>query len=306
LQKHSSHQTDDIGKQILAASLPRNWVRNEHFSDYGKDFHVELCDLDDELTGESIYVQLKSTALQKHNKDRSMATYSLESKHACYYSKVKDLPVFLILIDITTRVGYYLFLQKWLDENQGWKRKRNVSVGVPTKNLLSDSITLTTAINEAKDWLHSRHPKSIQNAVSSETGPLIALDSRFSVRTIVEGDRVVHQLKATSDVKVTLSTQDRIAAEKLRRFMDFGDTVEFDPKELMVTGSDLIARLQEKGCKMESNGFEATLLLIANDKIDGAIYNSPSFPCLISGGTLRSKVKTTNMSVSGRFKRGHS
>lgn len=293
MQKHTTHQIDCRGKIILKDTLPVTWSVNELPSDYGKDFHIELGESDGEMTGESLYVQLKSSVGHKFNVDRSEATFSLKSMHARYFAKVKDLPVFLVLIDVSTKVGYYLFLQRWLNENQNWKRKKTVFVGVPTKNVLSEAADLTNAINEAKVWLQSRHPKSIRDAVSSETGPLTALDSRFSVRTVVEGNRVVHQLKANSDVRVTLSAQDRIAAEKLRRFLDLGDTVEFDPKELVATGSDLIAKLQEQGCKMESNGFEATLLLKANDKIDGAIYNSPSFPCLISGGVLRSKVKTT-------------
>jgi len=294
LQKHSTHQTDDLGKQILAATLPLNWVRNEHFTDYGKDFHVELCGVDGELTGESIYIQLKSTVSQKHNKDKSLATYALESKHARYYSKIKDLPVFLVLIDVTSRIGYHLFMQKWLDENQGWKRKRSISVGVPTKNLLSESVALTTAIQDAKKWLQARHPQSIQNAVESQVGSIIALDPRFSIRTTVEGKKVTHQLQALSNIEVKMAANDATAAEKLRRFSDFGDTVEFSPMELAVSGSDLIAMIQEHGCTIESKGIEASLLLVAKDKFDGAIYNSPSFACAVTGGTMKSIVKTTN------------
>ena len=247
MQKHSTHQIDCRGKLILQDTLPVTWSVNEQNSDYGKDFHIELGESDGEMTGDSLYVQLKSSVGHKFNFDRSEATFTLKSMHARYFAKVKDLPIFLVLIDVSSKVGYYLFLQGWLNDNQSWKRKKTVFVGVPTKNVLSESAALTIAIREAKDWLNSRHPKSIRDAVTSETGPLTALDSRFSVRTIVEGDRVVHQLKATSDFKVTLSAQDRIAAEKLRRFMDFGDAVEFDSKELVATGSDLIAKLQELG-----------------------------------------------------------
>lgn len=184
-------------------------------------------------------------------------------------------------------------MQKWLDENQGWKRTRSISVGVPTRNLLSDSIALTTAIRDAKEWLQIRQPQSIQNAIESQIGSILALDPRFRVRTVVDGKKVVHQLKTLSNVEVKLAANDAIAAEKLRRFSEFGDTVNFGPTELAVTGSDLIAMLQDLGCTFESKGVEAFLSLVAKDKIDGAIYNSPSFSCAVTGGTMKSTVKTT-------------
>ncbi len=45
---------------------------------------------------------------------------------------------------------------------------------------------------------------------------------------------------------------------------------------------------------MEASGFEAALSLVAKDKIDGAFYNSPSFACAVTGGTMKSIVKTSN------------
>ena len=68
-QKHSTHQIDCRGKLILQGTLPVEWSVNEQHSDYGIDFHIVLGESDGEQTGESLYVQLKSSVAPPDQSD---------------------------------------------------------------------------------------------------------------------------------------------------------------------------------------------------------------------------------------------
>ncbi len=59
MNKHRTHQIDDLAQRFLRDALPPTWVPNEQHRDYGKDYLVEIGEDNGDLTGSSFYVQLK-------------------------------------------------------------------------------------------------------------------------------------------------------------------------------------------------------------------------------------------------------
>src|SRR5258707_530073 len=107
MQKHPAHQTDDLAQRILRDALPPSWVVNEQGKDYGKDYLVEIGEDNGDLTGSSFYVQLKGHEHAELSADGTLVKQSLESKHASYYfDKVKDLPVFLVVVDVAKKKAW--------------------------------------------------------------------------------------------------------------------------------------------------------------------------------------------------------
>ena len=106
MNKHRTHQIDDLAQRVFHNALPPTWVSNEHTNDYGKDFHVEIGDHNGDLTGNSFYVQLKGQERVVSTSDGHSVKYSLETKYAIYYlDQIKDLPVFLVMVDVEKKQG---------------------------------------------------------------------------------------------------------------------------------------------------------------------------------------------------------
>jgi hypothetical protein len=57
MKKPKQHQIDTRAKKTFEDLIPDAWNVNEHFNDYGKDYHVELGD-SGILTGEGCFIQL--------------------------------------------------------------------------------------------------------------------------------------------------------------------------------------------------------------------------------------------------------
>src|SRR4051812_30768879 len=106
MKKPRTHQIDVLAQQFLMGATPPTWTYNEQANDYGKDYLGEIGDDDDdgEQTGLNFFVQLKGKEKAEFTADGSHVKFSLEKKHAAYYlDKVKDLPVFLVVVDVNAK-----------------------------------------------------------------------------------------------------------------------------------------------------------------------------------------------------------
>jgi hypothetical protein len=166
MQKPTSHQIDEKAQIVLKDTLPPAWVINDQRKDYAKDFLVEISDVNENLTGESFIVQLKGQLKSRIISKGSLVTFSLKSKYATYYlDKVKDLPVFLVIVDINKKVGWWLFLQPVLQANQNWRHNKSISVRLPVENELINSKRLEDAVLAAKKWMRLQYPTSIEESI---------------------------------------------------------------------------------------------------------------------------------------------
>ena len=166
MKKPLSHQIDDAARAIFDDLRPKTWVANEHRHDYGKDYLVEMGEANGNLTGESFYVQLKGQVRVSFNSSGKLAKFSLRTKHAAYYlDKVKDLPVFLVVVDVTKKRGWWVHLQPILDGESLWRRRNSVTIDLPASNELADVGKLREAVEVAKRWMRIRHRLAVGEGI---------------------------------------------------------------------------------------------------------------------------------------------
>jgi hypothetical protein len=250
MQRHTTHQIDEVAQQVFRAAIPTVWVYNEQHRDYGKDYLVEIGDDDGNLTGITFFVQLKGQKRVKRTPDGKAITFTLQAKHAAYYAdKIKDLPVFLVVVDVTDRRGYWTFIQPSLLTNQSWRQQGTVTISLPTFTDIRDSRKLREAVETAKQTMRLWHPESIQDAVAAHKRFIRETDPRFDVKVSLVNELPVFELRAIEPVEVRLEPKTGSAdtVKKLSDLVDKGLLVIFEPGELSVTGSKLFETMETHG-----------------------------------------------------------
>src|SRR5262249_21215647 len=148
--RHRTHQIDELAQQYFRANIPVTWTYNEQGNDYGKDYLVEVGEDDGEQTGLNFFVQLKGQEQVEFTPDGTRVKFTLESKHASYYAdKVKDLPVFLVVVDVNQPRCWFHFLQPDLERDRSWRKQKTVTVYLPADNDLADSAKLLQSAKAA-------------------------------------------------------------------------------------------------------------------------------------------------------------
>jgi hypothetical protein len=250
MQRTTAHQIDKTAQNVLHNCLPASWIINKLDEDYAKDYHVEIVD-DIELTGTAFFVQLKGKAAVVYSKNKKVVCFQLETKHAAYYlDRVQDLPVFLIVVDTTNELAWYIHVQPLLESDQSWRKQKSVGVRLPVENLLSETSKLRTAVVHAKRWLRARNPASLREAITAQAERIRAIDPRFTLSVASQSDTGL-ELHLTSSEPIhidvePLSKESMATTDKLD-LLDRGKPVRFDPGEVRVHGSKVFEEIERRG-----------------------------------------------------------
>jgi hypothetical protein len=288
MNKHRTHQIDDLAQQILHAALPPSWVPNEQHRDYGKDYIVEIGEENGDLTGSSFYVQLKGQETVDLCADGSLVKYSLESKYATYYfDKIKDLPVFLIVVDVNKKKGWWLFLQPVLEADQTWRKQNSITVRLPESNNITNTASVRKAVEDAKKWMRLHHPESIHEAVVAHKERIVGTDPRFGVSVSLVNDKPIFTLlpKKKVSLKFSFNGERGEIARKVSDLVDKGVLVAFQPGEVKVAGSKLFDPIEQGGCAIQATvNLTVTFTVICQDEEGTALARLSDVPGMLSGG----------------------
>ena len=142
MKRPTQHVTENISFQIFSQVIPSDWIIRDIVPDYGLDKSVEVVEKGI-VTGKEFLVQVKGTANIKFVNDR--VSYSLKVANLKYYLQ-KDIPVILIVVDISKKKCYWLFLQQYvydaLDNNRPIEtNKVTTTVSIPIENDVSLTIS---------------------------------------------------------------------------------------------------------------------------------------------------------------------
>jgi hypothetical protein len=258
MNKHRTHQIDDRAQLILRDLLPVTWVVNEQLKDYGKDFLVEIGETDGNLTGSNFFVQLKGQEKATKSRDGAWVKFYLETKYAKYYcDKVRDLPVFLIVVDISEKQGWWLFLQPILKKDRAWRAKKSMVINLPVSQQLCNTAALRAQVDKAKVWMRQHFPLAIHEvfdgAIASKNA-ISSIDPRFEASISVIGDQSVCVLhpKETVNLSFVLMKNSEHIRKKASDLFDKGAQVVFAPGELKITGSPLFKNTEQSGCSIQT------------------------------------------------------
>lgn len=272
MQRHRTHQIDELAQRVLRDALPPTWVLNEHHKDYAKDYLVEIAEDNGDLTGTSFYIQLKGQEKSTITADGTLVKYSLKSKYTKYYlDKIKDLPVFLVVVDVNQKKGRWLFLQPVLEAEQTWRKQGSITLELPATTDITDTASLRTAVDTAKKWMRLHHPESIHESVVAHKERITHTDPRFDVAVSLVNDQPTFKLLAKEKVPLTFSftgDPDEIG-RKVRELIDKGALVAFQPGEVKITGSRLFEHIEHTGCSIQAAVNLAGTLTVACRNAEG-------------------------------------
>jgi hypothetical protein len=248
-KRPKTHQTAEKAEGIFKRTLPESWIPRGQSPDYGIDYVVEIVE-GESLTGLKFAVQLKGK--KNLRKAGSNVCFSMETEHLAYYVDKERQPIFLVLIDVSNEIGYWIFLQKYMlyDLNvDDWRLKKTVTIRIPEKNLLSDIDSLHKAIQKAEEFMGGLRPSAIETAVQAEVAHKQSLDTRFAIGlTLEKGGRHYHlTAKETVKFKLSIKAEKTQIKEIVHDFIDRGVPVQLSADQIDVSGSPLIADAMKKG-----------------------------------------------------------
>ena len=154
MKKHSTHIIDKEAVKFFKNSLPEeHWTVYDFQPDYGKDQKVELVE-GDEHTGLTFWVQIKGQKKVSRLKDGSIS-FRLETKDLDYHTRLQ-VPMFLVVVDVTKRVGYWIFTQEyertWL-KNVAWRGQEYIQIRLPSSNTLAGLKAFREAVKQAVRYM---------------------------------------------------------------------------------------------------------------------------------------------------------
>lgn len=240
------YATSQAAYTILRDLLPAKWIVRPQEPDFHIDYLVEPTEAG-ELTGINLAIQLKGWRPRK-NKANSPA-YSLKTKHLLYYTRKCELPVFLVLIDVTNRCGYWTFMQQFAHSlPPSHLDHKRVLVRFSHENTLADTPRLAKAIAEALAFMRELRPGSIDAALLKKKQELEAKDKRVEVEIEVVKGRQNFILSAKEDIPVSFqfNTTDPETIEAIKDFYEKGIDLSIKRGEVELKGTPLFDELGTK------------------------------------------------------------
>lgn len=200
----NTRQIDRSAQDFFRISIPPAWLIREQHPDIHIDYFVELADNSGPL-GIIFGVQLKGTNSPDYSNGN--IKISMRTKHLIYYlDKVKQ-PVFIAVVDVQNKKGYYLFIQKYLINlsNLTWRNRKTNAIKVKTDELLSNENEFKKAIINADAYMRDLWPSSIDAAINFEKKRLENLDPRFKISISHKDGQTQYGLYPKENVDVKCS-----------------------------------------------------------------------------------------------------
>src|SRR5207244_4500341 len=138
----------------------------------------------------------------------SYVSHSLELKDAVYFADRVRQPLFLVVVDVTREVGHWVFIQRYLLEGLrglDWRRRKHVSVRLPTANRLDDFAGLAREAHAAQEYTTSLRPASIHHSIRGQQLRLESLDPRIEVRIEATAEQGCYTLVPREPVEFTMT-----------------------------------------------------------------------------------------------------
>lgn len=245
MQKHSTHVIDEQAVHFFKGSLPPDdWTIYDIRPDYGKDHKVELVE-GGEHTGLTFWVQVKGQKRVRRLRD-GVISFKLETKDLDYHTRLPT-PVFLVVVDVTSRVGYWVFTQEYERtrlRNLAWRSQGHIQIRLPISNLLSDTRSLREAARKAIRYMARR---SLGMGIGYAQEALKTLDPRFDVRIAATAQGEIADLNALEDLQIDLKFGvDFCETGKLGDLIGRGIPVSIGPGDVTAEGSPLVGAILEE------------------------------------------------------------
>ena len=237
MTRPESHRIDQNAKRTFESSLPDGWPARSQEPDYRIDYTVEIFD-GDTSSGLFWHVQLKGSKAPKILTSGKLLSFTMETEHLEYFADKVALPVFLIVVNTTKNVGWWVFLQHFINTKlkSNWRSQKTATIHLPIDNLVSDSETLRQAVSDATAYMRELNPSSISAAIAAERKRVNSLDDRFEIAVSVDNEEICFDISPKQAATFSIKAKGHESSEKLIRLYEAGGKVEFGDEEIEVEG----------------------------------------------------------------------
>lgn len=286
----TTREIDQKAQDIFRITLPPAWLKREQHPDIHIDYFVETTS-GSEPSGLVFGVQLKGT--KRTNLSKNSIKYSLKTKHLKYYVDKVRQPVFLIVIDVIKKEGFWVFLQKWAKEelkDRNWRDQKNITIKISTVNSLADLKTFQAKIIEADAYMRELWPSSVNSAVAFEKASWEKLDPRIAISISLQDGKPHYFLSAKESFEFQFQFKDSPEfRRKYSNLIESGKELSIGIEELYgVIGSPLLEKIflqAERGKLKIQPGtvFNANITLVTTDASNNK-YPLYGITGIMSGG----------------------
>ncbi|MGP8068590.1 MAG: DUF4365 domain-containing protein [Candidatus Bathyarchaeia archaeon] len=140
MHRPKEHVMETLGDRTFATQVPAEWIYRKIEMDYGLDREIEIVD-EENVTGKKLLVQIKTT--ESPDIADARVRFRLTTDKLEYYSR-SDLPVLLVLVDLRTKICYWLFLHEYVEElktvKPSWRQEQTINLEIPAANVWQECI----------------------------------------------------------------------------------------------------------------------------------------------------------------------
>lgn len=315
MERARSHLIDEAAEEIFRGVIPKAWVARKETPDYGIDFRVQIFEPKNPAahadiftpsvpTSERFAVQVKG--IEDPKGDALIIKHRLETNPLEYYIDIEPEPVLLVVVDVHRREAFWVFLQKYVDDNLNdgtWRSQEKVTIIVPRSNRLVCDEAFRSQINLAIKYVSLRKPQNISTAILAEQERLEKIDPRFNVKMSIDESGV--NRRYTLKPSATINWRFDFGGD-MSRHEDFvrGKQVPFSPGEIEID-SPLYDAINEGGYIQVGKDMEAILLIAASDDPSNQLFLSGRMTRGIEGGYFESKPGAIQLIYKFRFNESH-
>lgn len=172
----------EIGRKagrILEFHLPDHWIfrSQEDQEDYGIDGEIELTNEYDNATGFIFKAQIKGQEAVSIIENGTIVSFNLKLERLRYYMQEVEIPVILIVVDVTTNKIFWKSLQDDFQLRESMKlalnnSQKSIAIHIPVTNSLPDKHEeLLASVEGNMNWLRA-------SALSRMTSPIETIIKR--------------------------------------------------------------------------------------------------------------------------------
>lgn len=183
MKRPEEHVKETRSIKIFNDSVPDEWICRRIEHDYALDIEIEIVE-DKQVSGKTLLVQLKSS--DSFSPENEVVGYQFETSKLQYYLR-KDVPVLLVLVDLSSKKSYWLFVQEHIYEqiektHQAWTQQKTITLKIPAGNVWSECLDILRDIAfEGPFYLAMKKISSIQ------TWKLLSWRKNMDTLTELEG-----------------------------------------------------------------------------------------------------------------------
>lgn len=214
-----------------------NWLIREQDPDIFVDYVFEYIEKG-EPSGQLLAVQQKGKSEIKFSK--GIAKYRLATKQIKYYQSQKQLPVFLIFVDITKKDGYYVFLQEWCDNNISnlsiISKKKTHAIDISEKHKIGNPDTFIAEFKHGLEYLKRKHPGSIKDAVFHDIEQMKKIDPNFEYKLDIINSNKHYTFIPKHTVNLSVNVTGP-AVQQFKDMVEFGLPIDINGQYINIKGS---------------------------------------------------------------------